>query len=397
MQYIGFILSFLINIIFTFAFIPTGREFHSSILIDKKLYFSGGVLSAIDVTNELFYLDFSKSFKITNNASIPWVDLTYTNGPLKHSATACIGGNNNDTIFIFGGFPYDDYFVNQFNTSKQQWTNITTNGPTYREDISCAKFNNGLIAIFSGYINNLTFAKNDLWIFNSLTLSWSLSNATNAPSSRFGYNAITLPDDNILYIGGSNPTNKSLYMPMNNLPLYNTKSDTWSSMNISGPAPPARVYFSTVLTPDRRIIIFGGRNETVLGDLWILDLVTSQWSIGNILNPIADLALYGHTATLMDNYMLISFGSFLNSSLSSRIFMLNINVLTWVDEFTLTDTTTNVSNSQFSGLMIGALVSGVISVIIFIGTIIFIYKNYERFNLYNYLPMTTTKPDDSDL
>ncbi|CAG8493038.1 8333_t:CDS:2 [Gigaspora margarita] len=361
MLYISFILYFLINIISTFAFIPTGREFHSSILIDKKLYFSGGVLSAIDVTNELFYLDFSKSFKITNNASIPWVDLTYTNGPLKHSATACIGGNNNDTIFIFGGFPYDDYFVNQFNTSKQQWTNITTNGsvPIYREDISCAKFNNGLIAIFSGYIN-LTYAQNDLWIFNSLTLSWSLSNATNAPSSRFGYSAITLPDDNILYIGGSNPTNNSLYMPMNNLPLYNTKSDTWTSMNISGPTPPARVYFSAILTPDRRIIIFGGRNETVLGDLWILDLATSQ-------------------------------------CLSSRIFMLNVNAFTWVDEFTLTDTTPKVSNSQFSGLMMGAIVSGVISVIIFIGTIIFIYKNYEKFNLYNYLPMTTTKPDDSDL
>ncbi|RIB29120.1 hypothetical protein C2G38_1250539 [Gigaspora rosea] len=205
-----YILTFLLNFTFTFAaFIPNGRSFHSSVLIDNKLYFIGGYKqinnSYSPITNELFYLDVSKPFTITDNDSIPWVDLTYTGGPLKQYATACVGGKNNDMIFIFGGISHssvsgDRYanqsFVNQFNTNKQQWINITSVGnvPTNRSDFSCANFDNGFIAIFSGFINT-TYSINDLWIFNTLTLTWSLSNATNATNAPFpmnGYCAVTL-------------------------------------------------------------------------------------------------------------------------------------------------------------------------------------------------------------
>ncbi|RIB23254.1 hypothetical protein C2G38_2032903 [Gigaspora rosea] len=185
--------------------------------------------------NDFFYLDLSKPFTITDNGSMPWIDLTYTGGPLKDEATACIGRKNNDMIFIFGGFLGYQPFVNQFDTSKQQWSNITSVGnvPTNRYDISCANFDNGLIAIFSGMPSSNTIS-NDLWVFNTLTLTWSLSNATNAPLPMFGYRAVTLPDGNILYIGGNSLNLTNYYMPLNN--------------SISGPTPPAVRYFSTVLS-----------------------------------------------------------------------------------------------------------------------------------------------------
>ncbi|CAG8794699.1 11258_t:CDS:2 [Gigaspora margarita] len=123
------------------------------------------------ITTEFFYLNVSKPFTITDNISIPWIDLTYTGGPLKESATACVGGKNNDMIFIFGGFSYaevNNSFVNQFDTNKQQWINITFVGnvPEVREHISCTNFDNGLIAIFGGFIS-----LDDLWIFNTLELT----------------------------------------------------------------------------------------------------------------------------------------------------------------------------------------------------------------------------------
>ncbi|RIB23248.1 hypothetical protein C2G38_2139843 [Gigaspora rosea] len=228
-----YIFTFLVNFTFTFAaFIPNGRSYHSSVLIDNKLYFSGGSLnySSSSITNEFFYLDVSKPFTTTDKDSMPWIDLTYTGGPLKAGATTCIGGKNNDMIFILGG-TFNQSFVNQFDTSKRQWINITSVGnvPTDRIDISCANFDNGLIAIFSGVSssNSIPFP-NDLWIFNTLTLTWSLSSATNAPLNLFSYCAVTLPDGNILYIGGIGYY--SNYMPMNNLPLYNTKYDTWTNL-----------------------------------------------------------------------------------------------------------------------------------------------------------------------
>ncbi|KAF0528058.1 galactose oxidase [Gigaspora margarita] len=352
MLYFSFyIYSFILNFIFIFsAFIPSERSGHSSILIDRKLYFSGGnkiitsstnysdssavSLLKIEIINEFFYLDVSEQFTLTDNVSIPWIDLTYTGGPQKYLATACIGGKNNDMVFIFGGRTDSrQSFVNQFDTSKHKWTDITSVGsvPADRYYISCANINNGLITIFSGfsYDTNIT---NDLWIFNTLASTWSLSNATYAPPSRRGYCTITLPDKNIIYIGGYS-SNLSVYMPMNNLPLYNTKSDIWTNM----------------VTPDGRVIIFGGSNvlnvstTVVFGNLWILNTTVFRWSIGNILNPIVDL---GHTATLVDNYMFIAFGEFSFKNYSSRIFMLDVSQkdsYRWVTEFTPNITTTAVS------------------------------------------------------
>ncbi|CAG8614256.1 10272_t:CDS:2, partial [Gigaspora margarita] len=326
------------------------------------------------------------------NDSIQWVDLTYTDGPMTDSATACIGGKNNDMIFIFGGITplgVSQAFVNQFDTNKQQWINITSvdSTPTNRSLISCANFDNGLIAIFDG-ISNTSNITNDLWIFNALTLTWSLRNATNAPLPMFGYCAVTLPDGNILYLGGINFT-PSTTIPMNN--------------SISCPTPSGRRSFSAVLsmqftisvnvlTSDGRIIIFGGSNAagTVLGDLWILDITMFQWLIGKILNPIVNLTLKDHTATLVNNYMFVSFGRFGNYSESSRIFMLDVSqkdFYKWVTEFTPNTTTTTTftattiptttttvttnsnntsSDSKNTSIIIGAIIGSIISLIIFV-------------------------------
>ncbi|KAF0559058.1 galactose oxidase [Gigaspora margarita] len=375
------------------SFIPNGRWAHSSVLIDNKLYFKGGNKlsdnSNEGLTNELFYLDVSKPFTTTDNVSITWINLTYTDGPLKGEATSCIGGKNNDIIFEFGGYSppnqTNQTFVNQFDTSKQQWSYIESVGPGYRQDISCAKFSSGLIAIFSGLSDPYTI--NDLWIFNTLTLSWNLSNAVNSPPQRFGYCAITLPNENILYIGGRKFTDfydNSSYMPMNILPLYNTKSHMWTNMNISGPIPPIRTLFSAILTPDRRVIIFGGCAKGVpLGDLWILDTVVFQWSIGRILNSIEGLVLCGHTATLVEIYMIVAFGSFVNGSLSSKLFMLDVSQkdsYRWVNEFTTNVTFPNntiISDFKISNLSIGAITGCVIFLAILI-IAVFCYRTYKN-------------------
>ncbi|CAG8788417.1 38667_t:CDS:2, partial [Gigaspora margarita] len=292
--------------------------YHSSVLLDNKLYFSGGHNESYDnITNEFFYLDVSKPFTTTDNDSMRWVGLTYTSSPLKQLATACIGGKNNDMIFIFGGISpnANQSLVNQFDTNKQQWINITSVGnvPSNRNDFACASFDNGLIAIFSG-ISSSSNSTNDLWIFNTLTLTWSLSNATNAPLPMYAYCAVTLPDGNILYIGGSYFTNSPATGPVSMLLLYNTTSDTWTSKSTGGTFPPPRLQFSAVLSmsfSNVRNVFDGGFSLDVFSDLWILNTqALFEWSMGIISNPIVDLALYGHTATLVDNYMFISLVSF---------------------------------------------------------------------------------------
>ncbi|KAF0555255.1 galactose oxidase [Gigaspora margarita] len=140
--------------------------------------------------------DVSKQFTTTYNVSIPWVDLTYTGGPLKTDVKTCIGGKNNDMIFIFGGWPLNGPFISQFDTSKQQWINITS---VNREDISCTNFNNGLVAIFSGMSSSSTIP-NDRLIFKYININMEFKQCSKCTSTRFGYCAITLPDEKIFYI-----------------------------------------------------------------------------------------------------------------------------------------------------------------------------------------------------
>ncbi|RIB29730.1 hypothetical protein C2G38_968747 [Gigaspora rosea] len=343
-----YIFALLLNFIFTFAnFAPPGRCGHNAVLVDKKLYFHSGFNGdngGFNLLKDFFNLDVSQNF---TTKTLPWNDLTFTGVPPKPFASACGGGNNNDLIFIFEGLsaPFNNIsFTSQFDISNQRWTNVISpgNGPVKVEGTtSCAKFNNGSIAIIAGSIN--VNPANDLWIFDTLKLTWSLNNEPNTPPRVYTYHAITLPDQTILYIGGCN----DYIMPMDRLFLYDTASNTWKSLTTTGPTPPDRRYSSAVLTSDKRIIVFGGVNENddAFGDLWILDIERNpyQWSARNISNPNG-LTLCLHTATLVDDYMIVAFGTN-NINYSSTIYMLDVSQrdsYKWVTEFI--PRTTNTTN-----------------------------------------------------
>ncbi|RIB17098.1 hypothetical protein C2G38_2142771 [Gigaspora rosea] len=311
--YVGFyIFIFLLN--FTSAFIPVGRVSHSSVLINRNLYFIGGYRfydysgSIIEnTTNEFFYLDVSKQFTLNDSSTIPWNDLTNTGGP-KLASTAVCSGEFNDVIYVFDGknneIVYEGLTIYQYNLIKKQWIDYNTKVkrilPSNRSHNSCAKFNGSMIIMSGKYLHN-DLALDDAWLFNTVTSSWRLS------------------------------------QNHENLILYNTNTDEWTTRKTYGTTPPGRVDFSAVITPDRRVIIFGGSDNTnIFGDLWILNIETFQWSIGNITNPISDLLVSGHTATLIDNYMLIAFGQFPEHYPSSKIFLLDVSQndsYRWVTEF----------------------------------------------------------------
>ncbi|KAF0363843.1 galactose oxidase [Gigaspora margarita] len=122
----------------------------------------------------------------------------------------------------------------QFNITLLPWKDITFTGDLRISGASACSGRNNIY----------------LFIFGEST--WSLSNASNASPAIWSYCAITLLDETILYIGGCF---------MMSLPLYDSTSDTWKSLDTSSPTPPSRRAFSAVLTSDKRIIIFGGLDE----------------------------------------------------------------------------------------------------------------------------------------
>ncbi|RIB30898.1 hypothetical protein C2G38_2237986 [Gigaspora rosea] len=291
MSYTSFyIFAFLLNFIFAFAnYVPSGRSEHTTTLVNKKIYFHGGFAWPDgEASNDFFYLDVSQNF---STSALPWTDLTVPGSSRR---------------FSYSLFPPGTPFTSKFNTTNQEWTNVTSGGIAGSDSTSCASFNKSLIAIFAGANDDNA---NYLWILDSFALTWSFSNAPNAPSDIYGYCAVTLPDEKILYIGGQ---------------YVNTDLASMAS--------------------DKRIIIFAGTgytdHSTVLDDLWILDIETYQWSVGNILNPNG-LAIFSHTATLVDDYMIVAFGRHsyngIPSDVSSTIYMLDVSQrdsYQWVTVFT---------------------------------------------------------------
>ena len=118
MSYYKFISFYLFLILFIHPFFevdtftPLARRVHSSVLVENKLYFLGGVISEAIIiesgSNEVFYLDVSQQFNI---AFPPFIDVTANEKiPFRSSwGTVLLSDiNNEQTIFLFGGYNYDD-------------------------------------------------------------------------------------------------------------------------------------------------------------------------------------------------------------------------------------------------------------------------------------------------
>jgi len=65
-------------------------------------------------------------------------------------------------------------------------------------------------------------------IFDANILTWSYGTTTNAPTARHFYTATLLSDGVIVYLGGSNDFDAVEIININEINLYDTKSDSWN-------------------------------------------------------------------------------------------------------------------------------------------------------------------------
>src|SRR5688572_17216996 len=96
------------------TFKPKQRRHHTATLINNKLYILGGSNVLDDGSNDgninvdnstigkdFFYLDFSGPF---NTKNLAWQNLSNINiVPSHNGATSVKGGENNNTLFLYGG------------------------------------------------------------------------------------------------------------------------------------------------------------------------------------------------------------------------------------------------------------------------------------------------------
>jgi len=181
-------------------FRPLQRFLHTATFVNNKLYISGGTFNSTVVPKEFFYLDFSASF---DTKELLWQDLSNINKvPQIFGAASAVGGVNNETIFLFGGFSNSKVLIYIFDTQNNSWLipEITVENTFYKGDCEGIT-NNGKVYIFGGLHSNTTLILNDMLILDTINLSWGYGSLVNAPVPRLLYGATLLSNQNIIYTG----------------------------------------------------------------------------------------------------------------------------------------------------------------------------------------------------
>ena len=188
---------------------PDVRIAHTATFINDKLYILGGGNPPFNESappRETFlYLDFSSSF---STSELKWTDLSDNSIIPPHVfAAAAKGGANNDILFSYGGgkLPGGDPMplVYAFNTKTNTWSVpvITGESPNGKLGITPIADNNGLIYLYGGALSGYGPFTSEMFILDTINLSWKIANSINAPKPRVEYGAVILLDKNIIYMG----------------------------------------------------------------------------------------------------------------------------------------------------------------------------------------------------
>ncbi|PKK59334.1 hypothetical protein RhiirC2_794975 [Rhizophagus irregularis] len=307
-------------------FKPSVYYRHTATLIDNKLYILGGWdLNDIPL-KEFFYLDVSVPF---NTQELSWQDLSNINMVPPHASAASVkGGPNNNTLFLYGGFTTDQTMalVYTFDSQSIVWSipKIAGVNTIRKRGLTGIINNDGRMYLWSGRTNTIIDYANEMLILDTINLSWNKGSIINAPAPRINYDAVLLPSNKIIYIGGDNDRTttynpdtlniaKGTALTLSEIYIYDIINDNWDTKVTSGKIPSNRGGLSAVLGLDgKRIIIFGGYfinpgySDTAL---YVLDLANYNWYIPKISGKIPKPRAL-HKANVIGKYMVVSFGKY---------------------------------------------------------------------------------------
>ncbi|RHZ88574.1 hypothetical protein Glove_22g88 [Diversispora epigaea] len=387
------------------CYIPEPRMGHSSLVIQNHLLVLGGwknsSFTTKKYTDEIFYLNLAQKF---DGANPLWEIVLGGNLPLySYYSASFVSTLDDNIIYLIGGYMknittgVNDFsnLIYMYNYSSHKWTAPDVGSVTPRQEIVGLINDKGIVYIFGGFnvTNDTAFDGtyyNDMRIFNvsSMELS-SLSITQNLPSPCSAYTANLLKNGIIVYFGGLEADFEAVYPSLSwkllnftTLKLFDTIKAEWSYMTpIGAESVDSRFWHTTILNTRGEIILFGGclPNYTRINTkLAILNTNKDiyEWRIPSLSN--SPPYLYGHSANLHGDYMIITFGHDMdNSIMSSRIYLFDVNQYTWVTTYTPPPVTTVLTNNSASkkskaleiGLGVG--VGGVLIILASIGVIFF--------------------------
>ncbi|CAG8574571.1 14481_t:CDS:2, partial [Acaulospora morrowiae] len=361
------------------------RAGHTAVLIDNKIYFHGGVSDSGYIYSDLFYLDVSNPFNVSDISSMPWSDPTSIPAFTARSyGAACAGSITSKSIFFIGGTLSSGHFVDEFNTTTLRWNFPLVSGesvPQNRSQIQCVVLKDA-IYVYSGNIEN------DMIKLNTTSLTWSVEDEINPPAAYGGYTATLLPNGNIVYLRGFYVANFTL-PGLDQILVYNTNNNSWSTITATGSIPhPRNGHTAILLVQYDQILVVNGLITTTVSALNIVNYVWSDIPISTDVGaPSPSYTIVFQTSTLIGNYIFVALGYNLDRRISTNnIFLLDVskkNNYKWVKTYYppgyVSPNVTTTPNSEATnniGVIIGGTIGGIVGLVVVVIIVLVIRKKY---------------------
>ncbi|KAG0301938.1 hypothetical protein BGZ97_002548 [Linnemannia gamsii] len=154
--------------------------------------------------------------------------------------------------------------------------------------------------------------------------------AANAPA--LARHTMTLTTDGqAVILGGITPQGIANLTIAHVLDTQADRSE-WRVVSLAGTPPDPRMSFSTVMVNSTTMLVYGGTADLKTGfsNTFYLDLPSWTWSSP----PVQGVApsLWGHTATMAGNYMIVGFGTS-STPRTENIALLDVTSNTWTNQY----------------------------------------------------------------
>jgi N-acetylneuraminic acid mutarotase len=187
------------------AFVPEPRVGQVAALVENKIYFIGGLNSALKTMNDIFYYDFESGLNSSGWANVQSQEMNLPTIRWLAAHTGAFYKSDRDSIFIIGGVDETLNLVYRLDTETNTLRASTIQGkfPPRRMEVSTVS-HVGFVYIFSGGMENngITTLFNNFDILDTNSLIWKVGSLINAPPPKLFYTATLVNNDVIYYIGG---------------------------------------------------------------------------------------------------------------------------------------------------------------------------------------------------
>jgi hypothetical protein len=222
--------------------------------------------------------------------SSTWTLMSPTSKPPPLSGHGLAFDPRSSRTVLFGGFtsvvsmpPVPGGTIDQtwtYDLGADTWTRVSpANAPSARASHSMVYAASiDRVLLFGG--SALGGASDETWSYDVDTDTWTDLNPTVRPAPRgaaaMAYDA---PSDRIVLFGGFGAPGV-----LGDTWTYDVESNTWSGTKSSGSRPSPRDAHAMVYDPKiDRVVLFGGRDSTLLGDTWWYDIESDAWTLRKVL------------------------------------------------------------------------------------------------------------------